>query len=92
VVAPSFEQSNLVADYLAAGTGVLAGSAVVVLVAALSTAFAGDMQTPGYTGPPPPPSQLSTTASISDGETSSAEENVQDIVSDFLIDALLSVF
>jgi len=68
----------------------------VVLLAVLSTAaVAGDMQTPGYTSTPPPPPQSCTTASVAldtTAETNPVADNLQDIVTDFVIEALLSVF
>jgi len=61
-----------------------------------SAAVAGDMQTPGYTGPlPPPPPASSTTAAVAldtPAGTNPVAENLQDIVTDLMIDALLSIF
>jgi len=60
-----------------------------------SAAVAGDMQTPGYTGPLPPPPASSTTAAVAldtPAGTNPVAENLQDIVTDLMIDALLSIF
>jgi hypothetical protein len=70
-------------------------SAVVLLAVLSSAAVAGDMQTPGYTDPPPPLPASGTTVAVAPdtpAETNPVAENLQDIVTDLMIDALLSVF
>jgi hypothetical protein len=70
-------------------------SAVVLLAVLSSAAVAGDMQTPGYAGPLPPPPASSNTAAVAldtPAETNPVAENLEDIVTDLMIDALLSIF
>lgn len=55
-----------------------------------TTAFAGDIQTPGITQPPPPPNALSATTA-GDIATGGMSDSVADIALD-LLQTMLSVF
>jgi hypothetical protein len=67
-------------------------AALLTFVLAAS-AFAGDMQTPGITNPPPPPPPDGLRSVATSGEMNTDDLTIEDgVLSDLLIEVLLSVF
>lgn len=56
-----------------------------------AAAFAGDMQTPGKTDPPPPPDGQHFSIPVGEADNPGQDDGT-DVLADLLIEALLTVF